>query len=73
MINEQIACFFEQIAHLLIFLQKMSDSLGKPMSEFPALVEVRVYSLKMTVLSYVKVRVYSLKMTVLSYAEVRVY
>ena len=30
--------FFERIAHLLIFLQKTSDSLRKPMSEFPALV-----------------------------------
>ena len=28
---------FEQIAHLLIFGQKTSDSLGKPMSKFPAL------------------------------------
>ena len=36
--NEQITCFFERIAHLLIFLQKTSDSLRKPMSEFPALV-----------------------------------
>ena len=35
--NERIARFFEGIAHLLIFGQKMSDSLGKPMSEFPAL------------------------------------
>ena len=35
--NEQIAHFFEQIAHWLIFMQKMSDSLIKPMSEFPAL------------------------------------
>ena len=35
--NEQIALFFEWIAHSLIFLQKTSDLLGKPMSEFPAL------------------------------------
>ena len=35
--NEWIANFFEQIAHSLIFGQKASDSLGKPMSEFPAL------------------------------------
>ena len=35
--NEQIAHFFEQIAHSLIFLQKTSDLLRKPMSEFPAL------------------------------------
>ena len=35
--NEWIASFFEQIAHSLIFWQKTSDSLGKPMSEFPAL------------------------------------
>ena len=35
--NEWIAHFFEQIAHLLIFGQKTSDSLGNQMSEFPAL------------------------------------
>ena len=35
--NEWIAHFFERIAHLLIFGQKTSDSLGKPISEFPAL------------------------------------
>ena len=35
--NEWIACFFERIAHSLIFLQKLSDSLRKQMSEFPAL------------------------------------
>ena len=35
--NEWIAHFFERIAHLLIFGQKTCDSLGKPMSEFPAL------------------------------------
>ena len=35
--NEWIARFFERIAHSLIFGQKTSDSLGKPMSEFPAL------------------------------------
>ena len=35
---------FEQIAHSLIFRQKMSDSLGKPMSEFPAL-EMREFAL----------------------------
>ena len=39
--NEQIARFFEQIAHLQIirsfFLQKTSDSLSKLMSEFPTL------------------------------------
>ena len=35
--NEWIARFFEQIAHLLIFGQKTSYLLGKPMSEFPAL------------------------------------
>ena len=29
--------FFEQIAHLLIFSQKMSNSLRNPMSKFPAL------------------------------------
>ena len=34
---EQIDCFFERIAHLTNFLQKTSDSLRKPMSEFPAL------------------------------------
>ena len=35
--NERIAHFFERIAHSLIFGQKRSDSLGKLMSEFPAL------------------------------------
>ena len=34
----QIACFFQQIAHSLIFSQKTSDLLRKPMSEFPALI-----------------------------------
>ena len=29
--------FFEQMAHSLIFGLKTSDSLGKPMSKFPAL------------------------------------
>ena len=47
--NEWIACFFskwvnhsffEQIAHSLIFLQKTIKSPRKPMSEFPALVEM---------------------------------
>ena len=36
--NEWIAHFFELIAHLLIFGQKTSDSLGNPMSEVPALI-----------------------------------
>ena len=35
--NEQIACFFEEIANLISFSQKPSDSLRKPMSKFPAL------------------------------------
>ena len=35
--NERIACFFERITHSLIFSQKTSNSLRKPMSEFPAL------------------------------------
>ena len=35
--NEWIAHFFERIAHLLIFGQKTSDSLGNKMSKFPAL------------------------------------
>ena len=35
--NEWIANFLERIAHSLIFGQKTRDSLGKPMSEFPAL------------------------------------
>ena len=35
--NERIANFFERIAHLLIFEQKISNSLGNQMSEFPAL------------------------------------
>ena len=42
--NEWITNFFEQITHSLIFRQKTSDSLGKPMSEFPTLVAVlKVY------------------------------
>ena len=43
--NEQMSeslVFFERIAHLLIFSQKTSDSLIKPMSEFPALVFVEI-------------------------------
>ena len=36
-VNEWMAHFFERIAHSLIFGQKMIDSLGKLMSEFPAL------------------------------------
>ena len=36
-VNEWIASFFLRIAHSLIFGQKPSDLLGKPMSEFPAL------------------------------------
>ena len=35
--NKWIARFLERIAHLLIFLQKTSDLLRKPMSEFLAL------------------------------------
>ena len=35
--NEQIACIFEQIAHLLIFWQKKSDSLGKRKKNQPGL------------------------------------
>ena len=35
--NEWITHFFERIAHSLIFSQKTSNSLRKPMSEFPAL------------------------------------
>ena len=37
--NEWIAHFFERIAHSLIFGQKTSDLLRKPMSEFPALAQ----------------------------------
>ena len=37
--NEWIANFFERIAHLLIFGQKTSNSLGKQMSEVPAVVD----------------------------------
>ena len=44
--NERIAHFFEQIAHLLIFLQTMSDSLRKPMSEFPALENLKPIRLR---------------------------
>ena len=36
--NEWIANFFEQIAQSLIFGQKMSNSLGNQMSQFPALI-----------------------------------
>ena len=36
--NERSARFFERVAHWLIFSQKTSDSLRKPMREFPALV-----------------------------------
>ena len=35
--NERIIRFFERIAHSLIFSQKTSDLLRKPMSEFPTL------------------------------------
>ena len=35
--NEWIARFFERIAHSLNFRQKTSDSLGKPMSEYPTM------------------------------------
>ena len=34
---ERIALFFERIAYSLTFWQKMSNSLRKQMSEFPAL------------------------------------
>ena len=37
-VKVRIPRFFEQIAHSLIFLQKTSDSLRKPMSEFPTLI-----------------------------------
>ena len=37
--NEWIAHFFERIAHSLFFGLKTSNLLGKPMSEFPALVK----------------------------------
>ena len=47
--NEWIAHFFEQIAHLLIFGQKTSDSLGKPMSKFPALGNTVIMNLPFTV------------------------
>ena len=35
--SEALVCFFEQIAHSLIFSQKTSDLLRKSLSEFPAL------------------------------------
>ena len=38
-----IARFFERIADSLIFGQKTSGSLGKPMSEFPALIKFNVH------------------------------
>ena len=40
-----IEIFFERIAHSLIFGLKTSDSLGKPMSEFPALKKLFHYHL----------------------------
>ena len=40
---EQIPRVFEQIANLLIFSEKTSDSLRKPMCEFPALTVIAVY------------------------------
>ena len=40
--NERIAGFFERIAHSLIFSQKTSESLRKPLSEFPALKKVYI-------------------------------
>ena len=43
--SEWVNCsFFEQITHSLIFGQKTSDSLGKPKSEFPALLCTYTYS-----------------------------
>ena len=42
--NEWIACFFKRIACSLIFSQKTSDSLRKPMSEFPALPIMQILS-----------------------------
>ena len=39
--NEWITRFFNRIAHSLIFGQKMSDLLGKPMSKFPALINIK--------------------------------
>ena len=41
--NEWNARFFEQITHLLIFGQKTSDSLRKPMSKFPALADIQFF------------------------------
>ena len=37
--NEWIAHIFELITHSLIFAQKASDSLEKPISKFPALMK----------------------------------
>ena len=39
--NQPIARFFEQIANSLIFSQKTSDLLRKPISEFPALLNIQ--------------------------------
>ena len=39
-VNEQIARYFEQITHLLIFGQKTSDLLRKLISEISALVKI---------------------------------
>ena len=49
--NEQITPFFERMAHSLFFGQKTSDSLGKPMSEVPALNAIKVNTLRNHVFS----------------------
>ena len=38
--------FFERIAHSLIFSQKISDSLRKPSSEFPAQVKIQQFCIR---------------------------
>ena len=50
--NERIAHFFERIAHLLILEQKTSDSLGKLMNEFPALVHIQTISFNILMFKY---------------------
>ena len=68
MSDEEIAHFFERIALSLIFLQKTSDSLRKPMREFPALVlyqrrEILTHFLEVSstkLANYLQIYIYSI-------------
>ena len=53
--NAWMAYFFERIAYLLIFGQKTSNSLGKPMSEFPALPYTLAKEKNLTTLSMINI------------------